>query len=147
VSSTDPTDRERDLRATDLDRDDTIVRHEEELEITKQTQQIGAVRVDKHVETTPVSERVERQVEHADMERVAAGEGDSGLVETLADGSVSIPVFEEELVITKRRVLRERIIVRKRVVTEQETVEADLRRERVEVDVQGDVDVTGLDRA
>jgi uncharacterized protein (TIGR02271 family) len=60
---------------------------------------------------------------------------------------VSIPVFEEELVITKRRVLRERIIVRKRVVTEQETVEADLRRERVEVDVQGDVDVTGLDRA
>jgi len=147
VSNTDPTDRDRDLRATDLDRDDTVVRHEEELEITKQTQQIGAVRVDKHVETTPVSERVERQVEHADMERVAAGEGDSGLVETLADGSVSIPVFEEELVITKRRVLRERIIVRKRVVTEQETVEADLRRERVEVDVQGDVDVTGLDRA
>jgi uncharacterized protein (TIGR02271 family) len=146
VSNTDPTDRDRDLRATDLDRD-AVVRHEEELEITKQTQQIGAVRVDKHVETTPVSERVERQVEHADMERVAAGEGDSGLVETLADGSVSIPVFEEELVITKRRVLRERIIVRKRVVTEQETVEADLRRERVEVDVQGDVDVTGLDRA
>jgi len=147
LSSTDPTDRDRDLRTADLDRDGTIVRHEEELEITKQTQQIGSVRVEKHVETNPVSERVEREVEHADMERVAASEGDSGLVETLADGSVSIPVFEEELVITKRRVLRERIIVRKRVVTEQETVEADLRRERVEVDVQGDVDVTGLDRA
>jgi uncharacterized protein (TIGR02271 family) len=145
VSSTDPTQRDLDARGTDLHRD-SVVRHEEELAITRQTQQIGTVRVDKHVETTSVSERVDRDVEHADMERVAAGEGDSGLVETLADGSVSIPVFEEELVITKRRVLRERIIVRKRVVTEQETVQADLLRERVEVDVQGDIDVDGLTR-
>jgi uncharacterized protein (TIGR02271 family) len=51
---------------------------------------------------------------------------------------VSIPVFEEELVVTKRRVLRERIIIRKRVVTEHERIEAELLRERVEI--EGDVD-------
>ena len=146
MSSTDPTGRDLDARGAGLDRDDALVRHEEELAITKQTHEIGSVRVDKHVETTPVSQQVDREVEHADTERVAATEGDSGLVETLPDGSVSIPVFEEELVITKRRVLRERIIVRKRVVTETETIQADLQRERVEVDVQGDVDVEGLDR-
>ncbi len=146
MSSTDPTDRDLGERTGDLDRDATIVRHEEELDITKQSQQIGSIRVDKSVETVPVSRQVDRDVEHVDTERVAAGEGDSGVVETLPDGSVSIPVFEEELVITKRRVLRERIIVRKRVVTETEAVNAELQRERVDVDVQGDVDVDGLDR-
>ena len=93
-----------------------------------------------------MSERVGRDVEDADVERVAVGEGDSGEIEELPDGSVSIPVFEEELVVTKRRVLRERIIVRKRVVTEHETIPADLRRERVEVEVEGDAQVEGLER-
>jgi uncharacterized protein (TIGR02271 family) len=60
--------------------------------------------------------------------------GDSGQVESRPDGSVSIPVFEEELVCEKRLVVRERIIVRKETVTEDRAVEADLRRERVAVD-------------
>ena len=45
-------------------------------------------------------------------------EADSGEVEVLPDGSVSIPVFQEELVIEKRLVVRERVIVRKHTVTE-----------------------------
>ena len=59
------------------------------------------------------------------------GEDDSGEIEVLPDGSVSIPLFEEELVVTRRTVLRERVIVRKQLVSEWETVEADLRREQV----------------
>jgi uncharacterized protein (TIGR02271 family) len=59
---------------------------------------------------------------------------DSGQVEYQADGSVSIPVFEEELVCEKRVVVRERVVVRKEAVTENQELEADLRRERVDVD-------------
>lgn len=70
------------------------------------------------------------------VERVPAGEGDSGEIETLPDGSVSIPVLEEQLVVTKRTVVRERIVVRKEVATETERVEAELRREHVDVDVR-----------
>ena len=88
-------------------------------------------------------ERVEtvvpRGVERADFQRQAPVEGDSGEVEVLADGSVSIPVFEEELVIEKRLVVRERIIVRKHTVTEERRVEADLLRERVEVEADPEI--------
>jgi len=71
------------------------------------------------------------------IDRLAAAEGDSGEIETLPDGAISIPILEEELVITKRIVVRERIVVHKEVVTETEHVEAELRRERVEID-EGD---------
>ena len=77
---------------------------------------------------------VERGVERADLERVAAGDGDSGEIETLPDGSVSIPLFEEQLVVEKRLVVRERVIVSKRTLVEDQVVEAELRRERIGVD-------------
>ena len=87
----------------------------------------------------PGASLVGRGIEQADVDRAAVGEADSGEIETLPDGSVSIPVFEEQLVIERRLVVRERIIVRKTVVTEEVPVTADLRRERVEVD--GDAEV------
>ena len=61
-------------------------------------------------------------------------ERDSGQIEELPDGSISIPVLEEELIITKRPVVRERIVVRKRTTTEEQRVEAELRSERLEFD-------------
>jgi stress response protein YsnF len=64
---------------------------------------------------------------------------DSGEIITLPDGSVSIPVFEEVLVVEKRRRVRERIIVRKETVVEDYVVEADLRKERVSVEADDDV--------
>jgi stress response protein YsnF len=59
-------------------------------------------------------ETVIPRVEHAEVERQAPADpsADSGEVEVLPDGSLSIPVFEEELVVQKRLVVRERIIVR-----------------------------------
>jgi uncharacterized protein (TIGR02271 family) len=56
---------------------------------------------------------------------------DSGEIEVLPDGSVSIPLFEEELVVTRRQVLRERVVIRKELVTDWETVDVELRREHV----------------
>ncbi|WP_166389247.1 YsnF/AvaK domain-containing protein [Nocardioides ochotonae] len=122
-------------------------RHEERAEIGTETHEAGRIRVRKHVEDVPVAQTVAREVEHADAsERVPAGEGDSGEVETLPDGSISIPLFEEVLVVTKKRVVRERIIVRKQTVVEEQTVEAEVRREHVTIEADDGVEVERRDR-
>ena len=116
-----------------------VVRHEEELRTGRQRTVRGTVRVRKRVETQRVSEVVPREAERLEVERVAAGPDDSGEIETLPDGSLSVPVLAEELVVTRRTVVRERVILRKRRVTEQTVVEADLRRERVDVEADPEV--------
>ena len=119
------------------------VRHEERLVTGTEVKDTGSVRVRKHVETHPVEYAVPRDVEHVDTsERVSAEEGDSGEVEVLEDGSVSIPVFEEVLVVTKRLVVRERVIVRKHTVVDEHQLQTELRREHVTIDADDAVDVT-----
>lgn len=124
-----------------------IVLSEERLDVGTETQQAGVARVRKSSDVETVQDRIERGVEHADTERVAVDDAaaDSGEVETLPDGSLSIPVFEEEIVVTKRLVVRERVVVRKHTVYEEHVVTADLRRERLEVEADGDVVVTDED--
>ena len=124
---------------------DELLLSEERLAAGTRTEELGAVRARKSVEQRTVRDTVERGVEHADLDRleVVDAEADSGEVETLPDGSLSIPVFEEQVVITKRLVVRERVVVRKHTVYEQHEVTADLRREHLEIDVEGDVAVSG----
>jgi uncharacterized protein (TIGR02271 family) len=122
------------------DEQTSVVRHEEELELATQQYEAGSVRARKRVETEKV-ERVEpRSVEHGDFEREPVSDGDSGEIETLEDGSISIPLFEERLVVSKELLVRERVILRKRTVTEQHRIEAELQKERIEV--EGDVEIT-----
>lgn len=117
----------------------SLVRSEEELAVGVVPTEAGRLRARKVVDHERVEEVVARGIEHAEVERLAPGPADSGEVETLPDGSVSIPVFEEQLVVEKRLVVRERIVIRKHTVTEEHLVEADLRRERVEVDADPEV--------
>jgi len=120
--------------------DDTaIIRNEDELTVGTWPREAGRVGVHKVVDHEHTSTVVAVGTEHAELERQAPGEADSGEVEILEDGSISIPVFQEELVVEKRLVVRERIIVRKHTVTEDQLVEAELRRERVEVDADPEV--------
>ncbi len=117
----------------------SVVRHEEELVTGTTVHEAGRVAVRKLVEHERVETVVPRDVEHAEFDRRPPAESDSGEVEVLPDGSVSIPVFEEQLVIEKRLVVRERVIVRKHTVTDERRVEADLRRQRVEVEADSGV--------
>ena len=113
----------------------SVVRHEEELDIGVESHQVGAVTARKRVDHETVREEVPRNIEQFDdLERTAPHDGDSGEVEVLPDGSVSIPILEEELVIEKRIVVRERVIVRKRTEVRHEEVETTLRKERVDVE-------------
>jgi uncharacterized protein (TIGR02271 family) len=113
-----------------------VVRSEEQLRIANSTEQLGTARAVKSVDTERVETRVQRGSEHADTELlpVPDAEADSGQVETLPDGSLSIPVFEEQIVVTKRLVVRERVVVRKHTVYEDQVVSAELKRERLEVE-------------
>lgn len=116
-----------------------VTRSEEELRVAARSDEVGRVRARKIVSHERVEQIVPRGVEHAEVERVKVEGDDSGQVETLPDGSVSIPVFEEQLVVDKRLIVRERVIVRKHTVYEEHRVEADLRRERLEVVPETDV--------
>ncbi len=133
-----------------LERPAEITRSEERLEVGTEREQVGSARAVKHVDVEQAAARVERGTERADLERSVVDDvdADSGQVETLPDGSISIPVFEEQLVVTKRLVVRERVIVRKHTVYEEQVVTADLRRERLEVEAVGDavVDDPSVDR-
>ena len=121
--------------------EDRLERREEELRVDTTVREVGAVRLRKSVQSETVEELVPRELEEADVEREPAREGDSGETETLPDGSISIPLLEEELVVSKRVVVRERIVIRKRTVTEREPIRAELRKERVELETEGDVQV------
>jgi stress response protein YsnF len=110
--------------------------HDERPGITKVRCQPGAGEGSKRV-----AEYFPRDVEDIEMEHIDPNEEDSGEIETLPDGSLSIPILEEELVITKRVVVRERIIIRKQIQKEQVLVEADLRRERVSIVADPEVEL------
>jgi uncharacterized protein (TIGR02271 family) len=110
--------------------------HEEELEFDKILRESGTVYARKRIESDEVSEIVPQAFEHARIDREPAHEGDSGEIETLPDGSISIPLLEEELVVTKRVVVRERIVIRKKTAVEARQVRAELRRERLDIETE-----------
>jgi uncharacterized protein (TIGR02271 family) len=116
--------------------DTTLVLHEEEASFDKRWEGVGYAQVRREVSVEKVREQHPRQVEELVQERVPLDENDSGKIETLADGSISIPLFAEELVITRRTVLRERVIVRKETLTEWQKVETELRSEHVAFDTR-----------
>jgi uncharacterized protein (TIGR02271 family) len=111
--------------------DPTLIRHEEKAIVGKRWEGLGYAHVRREVKRGKVRADYPRQREQLAQERVPVNEDDSGKIETLPDGSISVPLFEEELVVTKRTVLRERVIIRKETVTDWQTVEAELRREHV----------------
>jgi len=47
---------------------------------------------------------------------------------------VRVPIVEEELVVERRPVVKEVVVIRKRAAQEERVIEADLKRERIEVD-------------
>lgn len=118
----------------------SVVRHEERLVVGAVEREVGKVRIRKTLEDVAFDEVIPYSVEHAEIERVAPNPDDTGDIETLADGTVSIPVLEEQLVIEKRLVVTERLLVRKRVEVKEQRVTADLTREVVSVDADEAVD-------
>ena len=112
----------------------TIQRSEEELAIGKRSVEAGAVNVRKTVETEHVSREVPVTREEVTVERRPVNERVAADAIEIRDQEIRVPVREEEVVAEKRAVVKEEIVVKKNAVEGTERVEADLRRERVDVD-------------
>ena len=119
----------------DTDESQRLTRSEEELRVGTRPVEAGEVVVAKHVETEHVSTPVQRRVERVRIERRPVTGATTGQVE-LREGEIRVPVMEEEVVVEKRPVIKEEIVIAREATTETETVEADVRRERI--DVSGD---------
>jgi len=138
-----PRSRATDVRAREGSDVERITRAEEELQIGKRQVQAGEVVVGKHVETERVSTPVERRVEHVRVERrpVSAATGAA----ELREGEIRVPIMEEEVVVEKRPVVKEEVVITREVATETQQVEADVRRERI--DVSGDEELVDREDA
>lgn len=114
-----------------------LTRSEEELDISKRTVQSGEVEIHKHVETEHVSRpvTVTREVVTVQRRTIPADRAAAGATDIQDTGDeIRIPIVEEEVVVETRPVVKEELVIRKHAVKSDETVEADLRKERIDVD-------------
>ncbi len=124
------------------ERQRTLQLREEQLVAHKELLEVGEVVLRTEIDQEPArlevdAAREEIEIEHEPVgqivsERKDPWEGDDGLV---------IPVYEEQLVVVKRLVLREHLRIRRIRTTERQVFEDTLRRERLVVD---DPNGTGL---
>jgi len=109
-----------------------VQRSEEEPDLGVRQREAGSMNVKKSVRTEREEVRVPKRREEVEVERVPTNREVAGA--EFGDEEVVVQVFEEEVVVSKRVVLKEEIRLRKRVVEEEEVVEVDLRKEEVEID-------------
>ena len=118
------------------DADRAVTRHEEELAVGTQEVETGRARLHKWVETEPVAMDVELRQETARVTREPVDEP-VGSAE-IGDASIDVPLRGERAVVQKQTVAKERVGIEKDVEAEHQTVQDEVRKERVEV--EGDVD-------
>lgn len=123
----------------------TIPLAEEQLHVGKREVEAGRARLRKVVRTEHVSQPVELRREEVTVERVPASgqEVPSGAFQ---EQEIEVPLRREEPVVEKEARVTGQVRVDKTVETEQDTVEGEVRREDVQVDREGQVDVRGADR-
>jgi len=122
----------------------TLELREEQLVAHKSLLDVGEIQVRTEVEDVPGRLEVDAYREEVVVEHEAVGEVVSERDKPWEeDGVLVIPIYEEQLVVSKRLVLRERIHVRRVGVTERQLFQDTLRREKLVVD---DPQHTGLVR-
>jgi len=97
----------------------------------------GEAVVRKTVETEHVRQPVTRRREEVEIERRPVERGMAAGASDIAEGEIRVPIMEEEVVVEKRPVVKEEIVVKKRAIEETQNVEAELRKERIDVDESG----------
>jgi uncharacterized protein (TIGR02271 family) len=135
------TDRDTGREAAGQTGDDAMTRSEEELRVGTQTRERGRVRLRKYVtteqeqvtQTVPVR-REEVRLEQAPPADAGVGAGTGGSEGT--DSGQEVVLHEEQPVVEKRVVPRERVRLGKETVTDQQQVTEEVRKEQIEVDDQ-----------
>jgi uncharacterized protein (TIGR02271 family) len=119
---------------------------EEELSAEKRVAHAGEVRIHKDVVTERREISVPVTKEEVRVERIPAGTEAQPGEATFREETISVPIREEEVEIRKRPVVREQVRVSKTSRQEERRASEDVRREEVDVEKEGDVHVTGVER-
>jgi len=115
---------------------------EEELVPHKELRDVGDVIVRTRIEETPGHLEVDAYREEVEIEHEPVGRVVSERQEPWQeDSTLIVPVYEEQLVVSKRLVLKERLRIRRVATTERQLFEETLRREQLVVE---DPDESGL---
>jgi uncharacterized protein (TIGR02271 family) len=123
---------ERTETMTEHDNELRVQRTEEELAAGTREREAGELRVKKNVRTERESVEVPTRHEEVSVERVPlSGEASEAQI---GEDEVNVPVTEEEVVVSKRPVVKEEIRIRKDVVEDTQIVEEDVRREEIDVE-------------
>lgn len=119
----------------------TLQAHEEQLRVQKTPAEAGQVTVKKEVHTEHKTIDVPVMKEEVVISRHAprSGEVMSGSIN--AGEEIRIPVKEEQVHVEKDVVAAEEVSIGKRQVRDTERVSADLRKEEIKVEGQGDVNI------
>ncbi len=119
---------------TEHDKELRVQRTEEELAAGTREREAGELKVRKNVRTDRESVEVPTRHEEVSVERVPlSGEASEAQI---GEDEVNVPVTEEEVVVSKRPVVKEEVRIRKDVVEDSEVVEEDVRREEIDVEDQ-----------
>jgi uncharacterized protein (TIGR02271 family) len=117
--------------------DEAMTRSEEELRVGTTRQESGRARLRKYIETEYVQQTVPVQREQVRIEREPITDGN---VDQALDGPEiseeehEIVLHEEQPVVEKRTVPKERVRLEKDIVTEEQQVGDEIRKERIEGD-------------
>ncbi|HEV7663894.1 MAG TPA: DUF2382 domain-containing protein [Chloroflexota bacterium] len=115
---------------------------EEELLVHREMRDLGVAHIRTHIEEVPARIEVDAFSEEVEVEHVPVGEVVSERGEPYQEGdTLVVPVYEEQLVVTKRLLLREQLRIRRVRTTQRQLFEDTLRRERADID---DPSNTGL---
>jgi uncharacterized protein (TIGR02271 family) len=119
--------------------DDAMTRSEEELRVGTQTREAGRVRLRKHVttETQQVTVPVQREEVRVEREPIT----DANLEDATSGPAISeeeheVTLREEEVVVEKRAVPKERVRLDTETVTDERQVSEEVRKEQIQVDDQ-----------
>ncbi|MCM3611061.1 YsnF/AvaK domain-containing protein [Planococcus sp. MERTA32b] len=122
--------------------EESLLLHEEQLEIHKERVQTGEINVNKRIveEQQHLDVPVERDDVMVERRPIAdnGSQGEEIRREPYQVGDeLHIPVVEERLVVTKKEVVTEEIVVTKRKINETEHISETVRREEVDIDDRG----------
>ena len=131
---------DRDTAGRDVARaetDDAMTRSEEELDVGVRRQEAGRARLRKYVVTEPVQTTVQVRREEARLERepITDANRDRAMAgEELGEDEHEVTLHAEEPVVEKRVVPKERVRLDRDTHTEEQQVDEELRRERIETE-------------
>jgi len=127
--------------AREVDETETVQLAEERLVARKELEEAGRVRIRKELEEVPRRLEVDAYYEDVEIEHVPIGRIVKDQEQAREeDGVYIVPVYEEQLVVVKRLLLKEEIHIRRHGAIEKRLFEDTVRRERLVIE---DPDRTG----